>query len=236
MTTAPPSEHTPDSTAFQKAHWEKDQSARRNPGHPSVRALFEPRADFLASLMPAPRSASVLDVGCGNGFLTLPLEARFGRAVGVDFSPQMIHANPAREKMVGDATALPFEPKSFDVVVASHLLHHLPAAERLAAVREMGRVARHAVVLYEPNRNHPLMFADGCIKAHERMLLKFSPGYVGTLIRESGLPNVHVRVEGWTTPNLCPPWWAGIGRRLDRSPLRALGLYIRAVARTGGAA
>lgn len=219
-----------DQLLVQREHWEHDQGDRRPPSHPAVRALFEPRAEFIAGLVEHPTSSSVLDVGCGNGFLTVPLEERFGRAVGLDYSPAMIAANPAREKLVGDATTLPFGDKSFDLVVASHLLHHLPRQARSSAVREMARVARRGVVLYEPNRSNPLMFAFGLLQKHERMVLEFSKTHVRELIDETGFASRSVRIEGLTTPNLCPAWWGRLTQPLERTPLRVLGFYIRAVA------
>jgi len=219
--------------ALQREHWDKDQSGRRPASHPAVRALFEPRADFIASLVDSAKDRSVLDVGCGNGFLTVPLQARFGRAVGLDASAAMVAVNPCREKMVASATRLPFDNASFDVVVASHLLHHLDEADCHAAVAEMGRVARNAVVLYEPNRSHPLMLAFGLLKPHEKMLLRFSRGYVSKLLELTNMPERSVRVEGWTTPNLCPAWWAPVASTLDRTPLHHAGLFIRGVARRG---
>lgn len=217
-------------TLAQRDHWEHVEPSRRPPSHPSVRALFEPRADYIATLVPDPSGSSVLDVGCGNGFLTVPLERRFARAVGLDFSAAMIEMNPSRESLVGDASALPFADKSFDLVVESHLLHHLPEPTRLKAVREMGRVARRGVVLYEPNRNNPLMFAFGVVKKHERMSLRFSPSYVRFLLQESGFPRMSAHVEGLTTPNLCPAWWGKLVRPLEQTPLSAFGFYTRAVA------
>ncbi|CAG0984020.1 Demethylrebeccamycin-D-glucose O-methyltransferase [Phycisphaerales bacterium] len=233
MTRSTQSPPVGDQALIQREHWEHDQSERRSPSHPAVRALFEPRAEFIASLVADAARASVLDVGCGNGFLTVPLEARFERVVGVDYSPAMIAANPAKEKLVGDAMALPFAGKSFDVVVASHLLHHLTAEDRARSVREMARIARRAVVLYEPNRYNPLMFLFGLLQKHERMVLEFSPAHVRGLIRETGFTTCSTRIEGLTTPNLCPAWWGRVTRPLERTPLRVLGFYIRAVATCG---
>lgn len=216
--------------ARQDAYWNQDQSGRRSPDHPNVRALFEPRAVYMASLVDDAAQASVLDVGCGNGFLTVPLERRFGRAVGLDYSAAMLEANPAREKVQGSAMELPFEDDAFDIVVESHLLHHLEPDDREQAVREMQRVARRAVLLYEPNRNNPLMFAFGALKREERMSLAFSPGYLAKLISGIDWPERAVRCEGCNLPNKAPRFWARIGRKLDETPLRVFGFYVRAVA------
>lgn len=92
----------------------------------------------------------VLDVGCGPGsFTRLIAEAvgPDGRVVGVDAAPEMIAYASRKAKtmhnchfQVGAAESLPFDPGSFDVVVSSLMLHHLPDEERPLALREMRRV------------------------------------------------------------------------------------------------
>ena len=214
----------------QRAYWSRDQRDRRSPDHPSVRSLFEPRADFIASLVREPSGASVVDVGCGNGFLTCYLERRFGRAVGVDYSEAMLSANPCREKVCASATRLPFADGEFDLAVESHLLHHLEVVDRERAVRELLRVSRRGVVLYEPNRNNPLMFVFGLLTPEERMSLAFSPAYMRSLVERAGAAGIDVRVEGLIVPNKAPAAWAPIALRLEQTPLRRLGFYTRTVA------
>lgn len=88
---------------------------------------------LLLAELPSP-PADVLDVGCGTGSLAVLL-AESGFAVhGVDFSQRMVEA--AAEKAAaagvdarfeqGDASAPPYDPASFDVVLCRHVLWALP--------------------------------------------------------------------------------------------------------------
>lgn len=217
--------------AVQDEFWTRDKAGRRGPNHPVVRALFEPRAQWLASLVENPSESRVLDVGCGNGFLTVPLARYFGEAVGVDSSEAMLAIHPGEHTVCASADALPFEDNSFDLVVASHLLHHLDAPCRERAVNEMGRVARRAVVCYEPNRNNPLMALFGLVRREERMSLRFSRRYLRSLLAKLPAESLHSFVEGTLVPNKAPQWWIPISRGLDRTPLKRLGFYVGCFAR-----
>lgn len=94
----------------------------------------------------------VLDLGCGAGLDSLIAAARTGeagRVSGVDFSEAMIDrargaAAEAHAENVelhhGDASNLPFEDESFDVVLINGLFNLNPARE--AIFRELARVLR----------------------------------------------------------------------------------------------
>ncbi|MBB6350947.1 class I SAM-dependent methyltransferase [Nonomuraea muscovyensis] len=104
----------------------------------------------LAALSGARPGDRALDVGCGTGYLTrvlAPLIGSAGRVVGVDPSPSMVEYARRRAPencsyVVGEGQALDLPDRSFDVVVTSLAVHHMPEAERGAAVREMFRVLR----------------------------------------------------------------------------------------------
>lgn len=94
-------------------------------------------------------SERLLDVGTGPGLLLTALARRHQRpadATGIDSSPEML----ARASVLpagwsldeADATALPFDEKSFDVVTASYFFHVVEARERGAAIAEIARVLR----------------------------------------------------------------------------------------------
>jgi len=89
-----------------------------------------------------PRTSSVLEVGCSAGRqLDALAESGFTELEGIDLSPDaVLHCKwPAR---VGDARDLPFADDSFDLVMTSGALMHVPPAEKGKALSEMKRVAR----------------------------------------------------------------------------------------------
>jgi ubiquinone/menaquinone biosynthesis C-methylase UbiE len=98
------------------------------------------------------RGESVLDVGCGTGTLAIIAKHGVGTGAvhGVDASPEMItrarhKAQRARVDVgfhVASADALPFPDDHFDIALSTVMLHHLPRAVRVAAVREMRRVLK----------------------------------------------------------------------------------------------
>jgi ubiquinone/menaquinone biosynthesis C-methylase UbiE len=104
-------------------------------------------------VMELPRTAAVLDLGCGTGVVTRAIAARDGFAgtvTGVDQSPQFIAAaerlaadeglGDRVELVVGDAHALDFPAASFDVAVAHTLVSHV--RDPLTVLAEAARVIR----------------------------------------------------------------------------------------------
>jgi len=104
----------------------------------------------LATLSGIRPGYDVLDVGCGTGYLTrilAPVAGPNGHVTGVDPSPAMIeHArrrSPANcTYLVGEGQALDLPDASFDLVISSLAVHHIPAEARGDAIREMFRVLR----------------------------------------------------------------------------------------------
>jgi ubiquinone/menaquinone biosynthesis C-methylase UbiE len=91
----------------------------------------------------------VLDIATGPGYIAEAFARCAREAVGVDLTDAMLALARERTKERGvcnvsfqtaDAQNLPFEDRTFDVVVCRLALHHLQ--EPLAVLREMARVCR----------------------------------------------------------------------------------------------
>lgn len=206
---------------LQKRYWEADDVlVRRSATHPAVKGFVLPKlAFFRECLQDVLRSqlsqASVLDVGAGNGFFSHYLLETFGQVTAVDFSGPILRGNPCASKVIGDASSLPFRDRSFDVVLCSNLLHHVPDPQQ--AVDEMARVADLAVVVSEPNRNNPLMFSFGALVPSERGTLKFNHRFLKTLMISArpALELVNLQTQGVIVPNKVPSWAVPLVKPLE---------------------
>lgn len=100
---------------------------------------YEANARFVSELGAgvlewlAPRAGErILDIGCGDGVLTVKLIEAGAEVVGVDDSPEMLEAARARgiDARRMDARALTFE-KEFDAVFSNAALHWILPPEKV---------------------------------------------------------------------------------------------------------
>src|SRR5204863_5051830 len=104
----------------------------------------------LAGIQPAER---VLEVGCGTGDVAIAASERTGTGgavYAIDPSPEMIavardkaaRARRAVDFQVGVIEALAFPDASFDVVLSSLMMHHLPNDLKRRGLAEIARVLK----------------------------------------------------------------------------------------------
>lgn len=91
--------------------------------------------------------SSVLDVGCGKGFMLHDLVAALPgiNVAGIDISNYAIEncVEPMRPFLqVADAREIPFEDNSFDVVISITTLHNLNKKDFIIAIKEIERVSK----------------------------------------------------------------------------------------------
>jgi 2-polyprenyl-3-methyl-5-hydroxy-6-metoxy-1,4-benzoquinol methylase len=115
------------------------------------------QARVLAQFLGAVSGQSVLDVGTGTGRAAFLMAASGARVTGVDASEEMLAIARERaraergqvEFLSGDAHALSFPDRSFDVAVSLRVLMHTPRWQQ--CVDELCRVSRHLVILDYPS-------------------------------------------------------------------------------------
>jgi hypothetical protein len=110
-----------------------------------------PVLDALADLP----GGTLLDVGSGALGIVDFLDDERWQVTAIDqsFGDYGAWVRPpetSATRVVGDVRALPFEDRSFDVVLALDLLEHVPHADRAKALDELGRVARRRVIVAAP--------------------------------------------------------------------------------------
>ena len=173
----------------------------------SARGFAEPKAALISKFLELRGDERILDVGAGNGHLTVALARRGHPLVATDLAHAMLIRNSASGRALADAERLPFPDASFDVVVESNLLHHVE--DPVAVLREMARVSRGKIGVIEPNRNHPPMFLFSLLVKEEWKGLRFTPGHLKRLAERARLGVERVFPTGWVYQNRTPNWLVG---------------------------
>ncbi len=113
-------------------------------------------------------SSSVLDVGCGKGFMLHDFQQAIPgiSLTGIDVSPYAIeHAQESVKSCVSaaDARNLPYPDHSFDLVISINTIHNLEKEELKKALKEIQRVSKGnsfiTVDAYRNDEEKELMYA-----------------------------------------------------------------------------
>lgn len=172
-------------------------------------------------LSPAP-GESLLDIGCGTGYFTRWFARRGLAVTGVDADPEMLRfaetrADAGERFVLGDARALPFPDRSFDLCVSVTALCFI--AEQVEALSEMLRVARRRFAVGLLNRRSLLYLEKG--RGGGRGGYRGARWHTAREIKAlfSGLPARNLMLRTGIVFPWCPRWGQLADRIAgDRSP------------------
>jgi ubiquinone/menaquinone biosynthesis C-methylase UbiE len=166
-------------TEFEHQGWERVADNYDSTWATSTRQFIRP----LLEAAGVSCKMSILDVGCGPGYVSAAATERGVNAIGLDFSEEMIgiakEKSPQIEFRQGDAQNLPFANGTFDRVVANFALLHLADPER--AMSEAARVlkagGRFAFTTWAKISENPFVkLVDDAIQAHANLDVGLPPG------------------------------------------------------------
>lgn len=110
---------------------------------------FEPHHRTIAETITLKDGATLVDIGCGPGFLATLIAKRFpaARVIGIDLSEKMLEIAAKRagdvpnlEFKVMNAAALAFPDNSLDMVISTASFHHW--RDRVKVLNEIHRCLR----------------------------------------------------------------------------------------------
>jgi hypothetical protein len=131
------------------------------------------------------QASTVVEVGIGNGMVAQWLRDRQVSVTTVDIDPEL---NP---DICASVLDLPMDDDSFDVALCCEVLEHLPFEQVVPALRELGRVARTAVVFSAPDDrpwvgvSYPLYFGMHIDSVRARYPLMYGRPLRRTLLRDA---------------------------------------------------
>lgn len=176
----------------------------------------------------------VLDVGSGVGGTSRCLAREFEcRVTGIDLTDEYCRAaamltsksglNDLVDFRQGDATNMPFQDHSFDVVWTEHVAMNIP--DKRGLYREMYRVLKPGgtLAIYDilAGPSGPVLFPVPWARTPDTSFL-VSPDELRDLLQETGF-----KVSNWSdTTDVARAWFVSLAEKIRKEGLPPLGFHV----------
>ena len=152
---------------YEYDYWDGDRRFGYG-GYKYIPGRWRPVAEELINKYNLNNKSSVLDVGCGKGFLLYEMKLLLPdlKVSGFDISN---HGLECSKKEIRDQLFIqkaqevyPFENKEFDLVISLGCLHNLRIFDLKTALGEIQRVGKQGYIMLESYRNEKELFNLEC--------------------------------------------------------------------------
>ena len=152
---------------YEKDYWDGDRRYGYG-GYSYMPGRWKPVAEALIQNYSLTNESSVLDVGCGKGYLLFEIKLLLPglRVVGLDISEHGLADAPKEIKDLlithRAQDNYPFENNEFDLVISLGCFHNLRVFDLEKALAETQRVGKQGYVMLESYRNELELFNLQC--------------------------------------------------------------------------
>ena len=177
---------------FEKNFWDGNRKYGYG-GYKYISGYWTPVAKKIIKKFKLNNSSSILDIGCGKGYLLYEIKKILPniKIVGIDISKYAIKNSKKEIKknlFVYDARKkLPFKKGDFDLVISLGTLHNFNLYDLEIAIKEIMRISKKRYIMVESYRNNKELFnlqcwaltAESFLDPHEWKWLFKTFGYRG---------------------------------------------------------
>ena len=152
---------------YEADYWDGDRRYGYG-GYKFIPGRWKPVAEALIKNYDLTNDSSVLDVGCGKGFLLYEMKLLLPglKVAGFDISKHGLEN--AKEEIKNELfihraqDLYPYQDNEFDLVISLGCIHNLRVFELETALKEIERVGRQGYIMMESYRNEQELFNVQC--------------------------------------------------------------------------
>ena len=152
---------------YEADYWDGDRRFGYG-GYKFMPGRWKPVAEALIKNYDLTNDSSVLDVGCGKGFLLYEMKLLLPwlKVAGFDISNHGLEN--AKEEIKNELfihraqDLYPYQDNEFDLVISLGCIHNLRVFELETALKEIERVGRQGYIMMESYRNEQELFNVQC--------------------------------------------------------------------------